>query len=58
MESYIENNELKQDKLSEYKALRELLGHILLETKLGNNANDDIAYYSRKLKEIQEQLKR
>ena len=58
MESYIEHDELKQDTLLEYQAIRNMLGHILLENKLGNNANDDIVYYSRKLKEIQERLKR
>lgn len=57
MESYIEYEDYKREKQLEYNALRKILGHVLLEQNLGKSANEDIAYYSRKLKEVQSLLR-
>jgi hypothetical protein len=58
MTTNLEDKEFKREVKEEYTALRKILGEMLLEHSFGSEANEDIAYYTRKFNEARERLRR
>lgn len=52
--------EIEEEKgviLSEYKALKSILGGLLLESEESNVTKEELAYYTRKFEETRKRLK-